>query len=46
MPAVVRAVAMLRLLSNSPIPLGVNQIARELDIIPSTCLHILRAFEQ
>ncbi len=43
MPAVVRAVAMLRLLSSSPIPLGVNQIARDLDIIPSTCLHILRA---
>ena len=42
-PAVVRAVAMLRLLSSSPIPLGVNQIARDLDIIPSTCLHILRA---
>ena len=42
-PAVVRAAAMLRLLSNAPVPLGVNQIARELDIIPSTCLHILRA---
>jgi DNA-binding IclR family transcriptional regulator len=42
-PAVVRAAAMLRLLSASPAPLGVNQIARELDIIPSTCLHILRA---
>lgn len=42
-PAVVRAVAMLRLLSSSSIPLGVNQIARELNIIPSTCLHILRA---
>jgi DNA-binding IclR family transcriptional regulator len=42
-PAVVRAAAMLRLLSNAVTPLGVNQIARELDIIPSTCLHILRA---
>jgi DNA-binding IclR family transcriptional regulator len=42
-PAVVRAAAMLRLLANAPAPLGVNQIARELDIIPSTCLHILRA---
>jgi DNA-binding IclR family transcriptional regulator len=42
-PAVVRAAAMLRLLSNAAAPLGVNQIARELDIIPSTCLHILRA---
>lgn len=42
-PAVVKAVAMLRLLSTSPMPLGVNQIARDLNIIPSTCLHILRA---
>ncbi len=42
-PAVTRAAAMLRLLSTSPVPVGVNQIARELDIIPSTCLHILRA---
>lgn len=42
-PAVVRAAAMLRLLSTASGPLGVNQIARELDIIPSTCLHILRA---
>jgi len=42
-PAVVRAAAMLRLLSNAILPLGVNQIARDLNIIPSTCLHILRA---
>ena len=42
-PAVTRAVGVLRLLSASAVPLGVNQIARELDIIPSTCLHILRA---
>ena len=41
-PAVTRAAAMLRLLSSAPAPLGVNQIARDLDIIPSTCLHILR----
>ena len=41
-PAVTRAAAMLRLLSTTPVPLGVNQIARDLDIIPSTCLHILR----
>lgn len=41
-PAVSRAIAILRLLSSTTIPLGVNQIAREVNIIPSTCLHILR----
>lgn len=41
-PAVTRAIAILRLLGKSNEPLGVNQIARELDFIPSTCLHILR----
>lgn len=42
-PAVARATAILRVLSRSPTPLGVNQIARKVEIIPSTCLHILRA---
>lgn len=42
-PAVTRGVAILRLLARSREPLGVNAIARELDIVPSTCLHILRA---
>jgi DNA-binding IclR family transcriptional regulator len=42
-PAVTRGVAILRLLARSRGPLGVNAIARELDIVPSTCLHILRA---
>lgn len=41
-PAVTRAVAILRLLGKSDDPMGVNQIARELGLIPSTCLHILR----
>lgn len=41
-PAVVRAVAILRLLRSSVRPLGVSEIARELDMVPSTCLHILR----
>lgn len=41
-PAVSRAVAILRLLGTSPEPLGVQSIARELSIVPSTCLHILR----
>lgn len=40
--AVTRTIAILRLLGKSGEPLGVNQIARELDLIPSTCLHILR----
>lgn len=42
-PAVTRSVAILRLLSRSDRALGVNAIARELAIVPSTCLHILRA---
>lgn len=42
-PAVTRSIAILRLLARSPEPLGVNAIARELTIVPSTCLHILRA---
>src|ERR1700691_5239286 len=41
-PAVTRAIAILRLLGKSSEPLGVNAVARELDLIPSTCLHILR----
>lgn len=42
-PAVTRAAAILRLLARSETPLGVQAIARELKLIPSTCLHILRA---
>ncbi len=42
-PAVTRAVAILRLLGDGNEPLGVNAIARELDLVPSSCLHILRA---
>ncbi len=42
-PAVTRATAVLRLLSRSQQPLGVQAIARTLDIVPSTALHILRA---
>ena len=42
-PAVSRAIAILRLLARSDAPLGVNAIARRLDLIPSTALHILRA---
>lgn len=42
-PAVARAVAILRLLGRSDEPLGVNAVARALAMVPSTCLHILRA---
>jgi DNA-binding IclR family transcriptional regulator len=42
-PAISRAVAILRLLGRSEVPLGVNPVARELGMVPSTCMHILRA---
>lgn len=42
-PAVTKAAGILRLLGRSPIPRGVNSISQELKIVPSTCLHILRA---
>jgi DNA-binding IclR family transcriptional regulator len=42
-PAVTRAAAILRLLARSDAPLGVQAIARALGLVPSTCLHILRA---
>jgi DNA-binding IclR family transcriptional regulator len=41
-PAVTRAVAILRHLGRSGEPLGVHAIARAVGIVPSTCLHILR----
>lgn len=41
-PAVTRAVAILRHLGRAAEPVGVNRLARELDLVPSTCLHILR----
>lgn len=41
-PAVTRAVAVLRLLGRSDAPLGVKAIAQELGMVTSTCLHILR----
>lgn len=45
-PAVTRAVAILRLLGRSQHPMGVSAIAQTLDLVPSTCLHILRALVQ
>ncbi len=41
-PAVTRAVAILRALGKSDTPMGVQQLARELELVPSTCMHILR----
>ena len=41
-PALSRGIAILRLLGRSDTPLGVHEIARSLDLVPSTCLHILR----
>ena len=41
-PAVTRAVAILRLLGRSRAPLGVKAISQALDLVPSTGLHILR----
>jgi len=42
-PAVTRAIAVLRLLSRSRSPLALKAIAETLDLVPSTALHILRA---
>lgn len=42
-PAVTRAIAILRLLGSQKSGLGVKAIADELGLVPSTCLHILRA---
>ena len=45
-PAVARAIAVLKLLGNQREPLGVNAIARELGVVPSSCLHIMRALAE
>lgn len=42
-PAISRAAAVLRLLGKSDAALGVQSIARELGLVPSTCLYVLRA---
>jgi DNA-binding IclR family transcriptional regulator len=41
-PAVSRSIAILRLLGDAKQSLGVKAIADELQLVPSTCLHILR----
>jgi DNA-binding IclR family transcriptional regulator len=42
-PAVTRAAAILKLLSVQKEGIGVSEIARQLELFPSTCLHVLRA---
>jgi DNA-binding IclR family transcriptional regulator len=42
-PAISRAAAVLRLLGKSDAPLALNMIAKELGLVPSTCLYVLRA---
>lgn len=42
-PAIARAAAILRLLGKARSPLGLQPIARELGLVPSTCLYVLRA---
>jgi DNA-binding IclR family transcriptional regulator len=42
-PAVSRAATILRLLSGERVGLGVSEIARRVGLVPSTCLHVLRA---
>lgn len=42
-PAVSRAASVLRLLASQQMGLGVSEIARRVGLVPSTCLHVLRA---
>lgn len=42
-PAISRAAAVLRLLGSKGTPVGLQTIARELELVPSTCLYLLRA---
>ena len=41
-PAVSRAIAILRLLGTAPEPMPLKAVADALSLVPSTCLHILR----
>jgi DNA-binding IclR family transcriptional regulator len=41
-PAVTRAIRILRFLAKTNEPIGVVALAREVGLIPSTCLHIVR----
>src|ERR1700749_4509502 len=41
--AISPAAANMRVIGKSDRPLGVHSVARELNLVPSTCLHVLRA---
>ncbi len=43
--AVQRAVEIMRYLGSAQRPAGVNEVARALGIVPSTCLHILKTLD-
>ena len=45
-PAVTRAIGVLKLLAGARDAMGVNAIAREMGVAPSSCLHILRALAE
>ena len=45
-PAVSRAIRVLKVLGSSRAPLGVNAIAKAIGVVPSSCLHILRALAE
>ncbi len=45
-PAIARAAAILRLLGRNEAPMGLQPIARELGLVPSTCLYVLRALAE
>src|ERR1044072_5296246 len=42
-PGISRGAAVLRLLGKSDAPLGLQALSRELGLVPSTCLYVLRA---
>lgn len=44
-PAITRAAAVLRLLGKSPAPVPLKTVSRELGLVPSTALYVLRALE-
>ena len=41
-PAVIRTVQILKFLAENPEPIGLSKLAAVLEMVPSTCLHILR----
>jgi DNA-binding IclR family transcriptional regulator len=45
-PAVTRAFSVLRVLASERHALGVTEISRRVGLVPSTCLHVLRALVQ